>query len=202
MVRFANGFRIRAPRPRARAWKRFSTSALPTCASWTTRSSTSRLWLFSALAMALSRHFLTSLAMRFRENSRSASAVETFLPRMSCARRFSFCGLTRSMRATALASLSGSARGVAALPMLLRPLRFPVGGVAVEGARRRELAELVADHLLGHVDRDVLVAVVDAERQPDELRQDGGAAAPDLGHLVAARRARGICPLHQINRHK
>src|SRR5688572_16629297 len=141
--------------------------------------------------MALSRHFLTSRAMRFCENSRSASAVATFLPRISCATRFSFCGLTRSMRATALASFSGNARGVAALPILLGPLRLPVGGMAVEGARRRELAELVADHLLGHVDRDVLLAVIDAEGEPDELRQDRRAAAPDLDHLVAGRGPRG-----------
>ena len=31
-------------------------------------------------------------AMRLRENSRSASAVATFLPRISCATRLSFCG--------------------------------------------------------------------------------------------------------------
>jgi hypothetical protein len=34
----------------------------------------------------------------------------TFLPRISCATRLSFCGLTRSMRATALASLSARLR--------------------------------------------------------------------------------------------
>src|SRR5215203_4376044 len=197
MVRFENGFRIRAPRPRARAWKRFSTRALPTKAWLTTRSSTSRSWLFSALAMALSRHLRTSREMRFCENSRSASAVATFLPRMSCATRFSFCGETRSMRATALASLSGSARGVAALPILL-PLRLLVRRVAVEGAGRRELAELVADHLLGHVDGDVLLPVVDAEGEADELRQDRGAAAPDLDHLVAAGAARGLCLLEKV----
>src|SRR5688572_21388603 len=189
MVRFANGFRMRAPRPRARAWKRLSTSALPTNAWLTTRSSMSRLWLFSALAIALCKHLRTSREMRLRENSRSASAVATFLPRISCATRLSFCGLMRSMRATALASFSGSARGVAALPILLGPLRLLVGSVAVERTRRRELAELVADHLLGHVDRDMLVAVVNAEGEAHELRQDGGAAAPHLDHLVAARAA-------------
>ena len=36
--------------------------------------------------------FLTSPAMRLRENSRSASAISTFLPRISCATRLSFCG--------------------------------------------------------------------------------------------------------------
>src|SRR5829696_718841 len=141
--------------------------------------------------MADCKHLRTSLAMRLRENSRSASAAATFLPRISCATRLSFCGLTRSMRATALASFSGNARGVAALPMLFGPLRLLVRRVPVEGTRRREFSELVANHLLGDVDRDVLLAVVDAEGQPDELRQDGGAAAPDLDHLVARRAARG-----------
>src|SRR6195952_1820224 len=184
MVRFEKGFRIRAPRPRARAWKRLRTSALPTKAWETTRSSTSKSWLFSALAMALSRHFLTSVEIRLRENCRSANAVSTFLPRIICATRLSFCGLTRSMRATALASFSGSARGVACLP-ISAPLRLLVGRVAREGAGRRELAELMPHHLLGNVHRDVLLPVVHTEGEPDELREDRGAAAPDLDDLGA-----------------
>jgi hypothetical protein len=64
--------------------------------------------------------------------------------------------------------------------------------------RRRKLAEFVADHFLGHVDRNMLMAVVDAERQPDELRQDGGAAAPDLDDFGTSRAARGIRLLQQI----
>jgi hypothetical protein len=44
----------------------------------------------------------------------------------------------------------------------------------------------------------VLLAVVDAERQPDELRQDGRAPAPDPDHLVTAGRARSFCLLKQI----
>src|SRR5260370_5616955 len=107
--------------------------------------------------MADSRHLRTSLAMRLLENCRSASAVCTFLPRMSCATRLSFCGLMRSMRATALASLSARLRGCAVL--LISSSRFSragrrtlgllVGGMAVKRAGRCELAELVADHLLG-----------------------------------------------------
>src|ERR671910_113871 len=101
------------------------------------------------------------------------------------------------MRATAFASLSLSARGVAALPMLL-PLRLPVRRVAVEGARRRELAELVAHHLLAHVDGDVLVTVVDPEGEAHELRQDRGAAAPDLDDLATAGAARGLGLLEKV----
>src|SRR5271165_4595905 len=64
--------------------------------------------------------------------------------------------------------------------------------MAVERARRRELAELVADHLLRHEHGNVLVAVVDAEGQADELRQDGRTPAPDLDDVGAARTARSV----------
>src|SRR6202522_801197 len=63
MVIWLKNFSMPPELPRARAWKRFITKFLPTEASRTTRSSTSRSWLFSALAMADCRIFLTSLAM-------------------------------------------------------------------------------------------------------------------------------------------
>src|SRR5580700_7346864 len=227
MVRCENGLKILPTRPRARGACRFITSPLPTCACATTRSSTSRSWLFSALAIADSRHLRTSRAMRLRENSRSASAVATFLPRMSWARRLSFCGLIRSMRATALASVSESARSRFFL-LMTKPLpasrraagrRCRRGGrcrtrrsgarragafglavrrMAVKRAGRRELTEFVADHFLGDDHRDVLLAVVDAEGEADELRQDGRAPRPDADHLVAAGRTRGIRLFQQI----
>src|SRR6516162_2575823 len=167
--------------------------------------------------------------MRLRENSRSASAAETFLPRMSWASRLSFCGLTRSMRATALASLSDSARsrfflligsasrctgcrssswrrsrgcafgrGNARRAWQAGTLGLAVRRVPIERARRRELAELVTHHLFRHDHRDVLLAVIDAEGQPDELRQDSRAARPDADHLVTSGRARGVRLLQQI----
>src|SRR6266403_2928180 len=70
--------------------------------------------------------------------------------------------------------------------------------MAVKRSRRREFSELVTDHFLGHQHRNVLLAVVDAESEPDELRQDGRAPAPNPDHLVAARRARGLRFLEQI----
>src|SRR5215469_13938212 len=70
--------------------------------------------------------------------------------------------------------------------------------MAVEHSRRREFSELMTDHFLGHQHRNVFLAVVDAESEPDELRQDGRAPAPEPDHLVAARRARRLCFLEQI----
>src|SRR5580704_1297527 len=164
--------------------------------------------------------------MRLRENSRSASAVATFLPRMSCANRLSFCGLIRSMRATAMASVSASARSRFFL-LMTNPLPasrraagrrcrrgsrcrtrsgarrtgafgLAVRRMAVERAGRRELTEFMADHFFGDDHRDVLLAVVDAEGQPNELRQDGRTPRPDADHLVAAGRARGVRLFQQI----
>jgi len=52
--------------------------------------------------------------------------------------------------------------------------------VPVIGTGGSEFAELVTDHVFVDADRNVLGAIIDAERQTDELRQDRGATAPDL----------------------
>jgi hypothetical protein len=125
-------------------------------------------------------------AMRLRENSRSASALSTFLPRIIAATRFSFCGLTYEWCGEPpCASLSLSLRGLSACPCYFL-FAFLSAAVTVIGPGRRELAELVADHLFRDVHRNMLVAVVDAEGEADELRQDRGAAAPHLDDFVAA----------------
>src|SRR5690554_2281822 len=93
----------------------------------------------------------------------------------------------RNMRRTALASLSLRARSVFGLPILL-PLGLLVGSVTVIGTGRCKLAELVADHVFSDVDRNVLLAIVNAKRDANELWQDGRTAAPDLDHIVATRR--------------
>src|SRR5262245_41574129 len=59
-------------------------------------------------------------------------------------------------------------------------------GVAAEQAGRGELAELVAHHVLGHVQLDELVAVVDLEVGPDELRHDGAVARPGAQRSAVA----------------
>src|SRR6185436_8302291 len=56
--------------------------------------------------------------------------------------------------------------------------------VSAEDARGDELPELVTHHVLGHVDRNELVAVVHRERVSHELGQDGAAAPPGLEHAL------------------
>ena len=70
--------------------------------------------------------------------------------------------------------------------------------MTLEGARQRELAKLVADHVLGYVDRYVLLAVVHGDREPDELRRDRRAARPRLDRPLVVGRARRIDLLRQM----
>jgi hypothetical protein len=145
----------------------------------TTRSSTSRSWLFSALAIALCRHLRTSVEIRLRENSRSASAVETFLPRMSWARRFSFCGLTRRCAPPPWPRSRAAHGGRRAYPWLTSssPSCRQRGRNRCASARTRRTCGPPSPRRRSP---DMLVAVVDAERETDELREDRGATAPDL----------------------
>jgi len=65
---------------------------------------------------------------------------------------------------------------------------FLLVGVALERPGVGELAELVPDHLLGDEHVGEALAVVDGERQADELGDDRARAAPglDRGALRAA----------------
>ena len=47
-----------------------------------------------------------------------------------------------------------------------------------------ELAQLVADHLLGDVNRDELVSVVNSDRMADEVRRDHAGTGPGLDHFL------------------
>ena len=170
------------------------TRLLPTDASATTRRSTSRLWLFSALAIAEFSTFFTSCAMRFLREGELVDGRAT----PSC--RGSAGGHQVELaRADAHGAQHGLglvvrlAAGCGWLAHRINPFEtFLSPPCDREGAGRRELAELVADHLLGDVHRDELLAVVDAERQADELRQDRRAARPGLDHFVAARLPRAF----------
>ncbi len=56
--------------------------------------------------------------------------------------------------------------------------------MTLERAGQRELAQLVADHLVGDVHGHVLLAVVHGDRQADELGQDRRATRPGLDGLL------------------
>src|SRR6478672_3286697 len=134
--------------------------------------------LCSALAIADSRHFLMMPAARLGVNVRMLRAWSTFLPR------------TRSATSRPLSADRRTPRTMACVSMVSVPL-LPGGllvrRVTLERAGQGELAELVADHLVAHVHRHVLLAVVHGDRQPDELGQDRRAARPGLDRLLVLR---------------
>src|ERR1700689_3734934 len=69
--------------------------------------------------------------------------------------------------------------------------------MAVEDAGGCKFAEFVADHVLGHQHGNEFLAVIDAEGQPHELREDVRAARPRLDNLIAPGGARLLRLLHQ-----
>ena len=58
--------------------------------------------------------------------------------------------------------------------------------MTVEGTSQRKLTELVADHVFIDVHRNMLTAVVNGDRQTDELRKNGGATRPGLDRTLVA----------------
>src|SRR5256884_7283983 len=74
--------------------------------------------------------------------------------------------------------------------------------MAAERARRCELAELVADHLLRDEDGHMLAAVVDGDRVADHLREDGRAARPGADHVLLTRLVHRGDPLQQALLHE
>src|SRR5207245_10690876 len=74
--------------------------------------------------------------------------------------------------------------------------------VALEDARQRELPELVSHHVFRDVHRDVLLAVVDRDGEPDEIRHNSGAPRPGLDRPLVACCARRADFLHQMVVHE
>src|SRR4051812_48086570 len=160
--------RMRNARPCARGRKRLSVGPSSTYASCTTSAAGSRSWLFSALATALSSTFPTCTLASCGANLSTACASAAGRPRIRSTTRRAFCGETRTYRPLALA-LAGAGLASIAVPLLVRLVvsgccwsvlaasaaaRLPVVLlVSAEGAGRRELAELVADHRVGHEHR-------------------------------------------------
>src|SRR5262249_47803843 len=81
-------------------------------------------------------------------------------------------------------------------------LSLAVAGMAVEGARRRELTQLVAGGVLGDEHRNELASVVRREREADHVGGDGRAARPGLDDALLAGLDHGSYLLHQMEVHE
>src|SRR4051794_12527677 len=86
------GLWIGNARPCARGWNRLIVGPSLAMASTMYRSSADRLWLFSALAVALLRTRATSAAAFCGMNRRSAAASSTCLPLIASGTRRGFRG--------------------------------------------------------------------------------------------------------------
>src|SRR5689334_8667155 len=77
----------------------------------------------------------------------------------------------------------------ASVPGLLLPTAAfrRLAAVPLEGAGRRELAELVAHHVLGHIELEERAAIVDGKPLAHELGHDGARPRPGLDGLAVSR---------------
>src|SRR5437764_13547931 len=145
--------------------------------------------LCSALAIADSSTFFRMRAPFFGLNASRFSALSTGIPRIRSATSRPFWADSRTPRNVALVCIA-----VLLLSWRRRCRRghLPVGRMPLERAGQRELAELVAHHVLGHIDRNVLLPVVNGDRQTDELRRDRRTARPGLDRTFVVDCARGV----------
>src|ERR1035437_1096661 len=140
---------------------------------FTFSSSISAPSLCSALAMADSSTLRMITAAFFCVNCKMFKAWSTFLPRIRSATRRSLSTDKRTPRRVARVSMVTS----------LFLLDFFVRRMTLESTGERELTQLVANHLIGDIDRHVLFAVVHRDGQTDEFGQNHGATRPSLNRL-------------------
>src|SRR5271169_5727875 len=143
--------------------------------------------LCSALAIADSSTRLMILAPFFGLKASTLSALSTGRPRIWSATSRPFWADRRTPRRIALVSMPTS--------LFPRPARrrnhFLVRRVSLERACQREFAELVSDHVFRDVHRNMLLTIVNGDRQADEVRGNGRASGPGLDRpLVRGRPSR------------
>src|SRR5271169_2928929 len=175
------------PRPLARAVNRRRLSALSIQIVRTFSSSMSAPSLCSAFAIADSSTRLMILAPFFGLNVSTLSALSTGRPRIWSATSRPFWADRRTPRRIALVSMPAS--------LFPRPRRgrdhLLVRRVSLERAGQSEFAKLVPDHVFGDVHRNMLLAIVDGDGQPHEIRRNRRASRPGLDRpLVRGRPCR------------
>src|SRR4051794_30305540 len=110
-------------------------------------------------------------------------------------------GATRTNRAVARATGASSPNWEVIEDLSLRSAAARpavVLDVPTEGARGRELAELVPDHGLGHEDRDVLATVVHGQRVAQHVGDDRGTTRPGADHVLGALFVLSVHLLEQV----
>src|SRR6476620_4847078 len=199
MVMWLVRLRMRNARPCARGWNRLSVGPSFTTTRSTISDSGSSPWLFSALATAEASSLATGSLAACGANCRMDAASDADRPRIRSTTRRAFIGVNRSYRRVSLLRGSSSTSFLAFIVRLLTaPRPAVVLHVTLEGPRRRELAELVADHRFGAEHRDMLAAVVHRDRVPEHVGDDRGPARPGLDHGLGVLVVRRVHLLEQV----
>src|SRR3569832_393273 len=115
------------------------------------------------------------------------SALSTFLLRTRSATRRAFCGDRCTPFSTADTCI-----------VMLLLLSLLVGRVTLERTGQCEFAELVANHVFRNQHRNMLPAIVDRNRQADEIRQNCGTTRPSLDRTTILGCVRGFHLLQQM----
>src|ERR1700710_2776439 len=142
--------------------------------------------------MAGASSLATGSAAACGENWRIEAAAATSVPRIRLTmRRASIGVIRRCLSCARVRGASSTAESLFAfmkcpVPYSAAPSATVVLDVALEGPRRSELAELVADHRLGDEHRDVLAAVVHGDRVPEHVGDDRRTARPGLDDGLGA----------------
>src|SRR5439155_10036408 len=133
--------------------------------------------------IADSSTFFMILAAFLGLKARTLSARSTGRPRIWSATSRPFWAEMRTPRRIALVSIVSSL-----LPRRRRRDNLLVGGMRLERPRQSKFAKLVPDHVLRDIHGNMLLAVVDRDRQPDEIWRDRRTTRPRLdGSLVRGR---------------
>ena len=77
-----------------------------------------------------------------------------------------------------------------------------MGTMFLKYSGRRELAEFMPDHVLGHKDRDERLTIVNHESVPDEIRRDHGTTGPCLHRLLDSGGVHLVDLLEKMRLHK
>ena len=191
-----NGLTMRLARPRARGVNRFIESDLPTDSLGDDQAVDVEIVVVLGIGDRRGEHLADVLRHRLGREAQDVQRLFRLLVADQGGDEVELLGRTADLRADRQRLVLGDAAGSFCLPMTYL-LPFLSDGVAGEVAGRRELAELHAHHVLVDRHRHELAAVIDVEREPDELRQDGGAARPGLDRRAATGFLRRLCLLQQ-----
>src|SRR5215510_13985635 len=178
-VKWLVRLRIGVARPCARGTKRFHVVPPSTYVYLTYNASGFTFCVSAALAIAARKVLSRMRAAFFGVKRRMESAASTCLPRIRSATRRAFCGEIRTLRVTALASITILLRLHCFLDFALAIPR-----VTVERPRGRKLSKLVSNHILCHIHGDELASVMDRKGVTDHFRNDRRTPRPCLDDLL------------------